>query len=128
MAATSPLEAASDVLEHWSLIAIGGLGEGCADVHALGWRRGLSNTWITSPLVAVDLAAQAIQTMSGHVYALGRRDNPAGMQPELADHLDYALRTWGFVNLRWTRAGGVLSQEADDAALDDVGDGGCGGP
>ena len=127
LVATSPLEAAIDVLEHWSLIAIRGLGGGGTKVHALGWRQALANTWITSSLVAVDVAVQATRTRSGHVYALGRREDPGRMHPELADHLDYALRKWGFVDLRWRTAGGAPPGSTRGGSAEDVGDGGCGG-
>jgi hypothetical protein len=82
-----------DMLELWSFIAIR-----CGsafDIHALGWRILLANTWITSPLRAIDLTARAIRTRSGHAYLLGRRDT-VELDPELRAHLAYALRTWGF--------------------------------
>jgi hypothetical protein len=88
---------ARDVLELWSLIAIR-----CGsafDIHALGWRLLLENTWITSPLLAVDLTAGAVRTRSGHTYLLGGRDK-SELDPELRAHLAYALRTWGFDDVR----------------------------
>ncbi len=100
LAATAPLEEAIDTLERWSLIAIRGLEEGGVEVHALAWRRGLPNAWITSRLVAVDLVDGLIRTVSGHVYRLCRPDRPEGLAPELSEHLDYALRRWGFVEFR----------------------------
>ncbi len=102
LAATAPLEEAIDTLERWSLIAIWGLEEGGAEVHALAWRRGLPNAWITSPLVAVDLANGAIKTLSGHIYGLGRPDEPGSLVPDLLYHLDYSLRRWGFADFRQT--------------------------
>ena len=86
-----------DMLELWSLIAIR-----CGsafDIHALGWRLLLANTWITSSLVAVDLTAGAVRTRSGNNYLLGGRDK-SELDPELRAHLAYALRTWGFDDVR----------------------------
>src|ERR1700731_3163903 len=86
-----------DMLELWSLIAIR-----CGsafDIHALGWRLLLENTWITSPLLAIDSAAGAVRTRSGHTYLLGCRDK-SELDPELRAHLAYALRTWGFDDVR----------------------------
>ncbi len=123
--ATSPLEAAIDVLEHWSLIAIRGLGGGGLEVHALGWRRALANTWITSALSAIDLAAREVRTSSGHVYRLGRPDSRENLQPALLEHLDYALHRWGFVDLRWDVVGRGLSRGDGNASPDDVESGGC---
>ena len=102
LAATASLGEAIDTLECWSLIAIRGLEEGGTEVHALAWRRRLPNAWITSPLVAVDLAEGAIRTLSGHVYGLGGPDEPGSLVPDLLNHLDYSLRRWGFVDFRWT--------------------------
>jgi hypothetical protein len=82
-----------DLLELWSLIAIrnGPLSE----IHGLGWRLLLANTWITSPVVAANMTLGAIRTESGKTYLLGARDKPQ-LDPELRRHLAYALRTWGF--------------------------------
>jgi hypothetical protein len=86
---------ARDELDTWSLIAIRDTAGCGTKLHALGWRAGLLNTWITSPLVTVDLAANTVSTTSGHAYLLGRRD-ARDLHPVLHGHLAYALRTWGF--------------------------------
>ena len=92
-------EASLDVLDSWSIVSIGRADGSGATLHALGWRVGLVITWITSPLCAVDLAGEAVRTFSGNVYTLGEADAP-GLQPLLRDHLVYALRTWGFDDVR----------------------------
>lgn len=84
-----------DELELWSLVAIRDPAGRGTEVHALGWRTDLANTWITSPLTAVDLTASIVSTRSGHSYQLGTPDTPE-LNPELRGHLAYALRTWGF--------------------------------
>jgi hypothetical protein len=88
----------SDVLERWSLVAIRDPARG-PEVHALGWRMLLGNTWITSPVIVVDLATGAVRTRSGNAYLLGSRDR-ADLDPELLEHLAYALRTWGYDDVR----------------------------
>ncbi len=88
---------ADDFLELWSLIAVRSKSE--IDLHGLGWRRRIANTWITSPLVAISVTEAAIRTTSGKVYLLGRRDTRE-LEPELRAHLDYALRTWGYDDVR----------------------------
>jgi hypothetical protein len=85
-----------DLLELWSLIAIR-VGS-TVDIHALGWRLLLANTWITSSVVAVDLTAGAVRTRSGKAYLLGSPDE-SELDPELRAHLAYALRTWGLDNV-----------------------------
>ena len=94
---SGPVEDGEDLLELWSLIAIrnGPLSE----IHALGWRLLLANLWITSPVVAVNLTLGAIRTESGKTYLLGARDKPE-LDPELRSHLGYALRKWGFDDVR----------------------------
>ena len=89
---------ARDVLHTWSLVAIRDPDGRGTQVHALGWRVALVNTWITSPLVGVDLQARAISTKSGHTYRLELQDGPE-LAPALRDHLAYALRNWGFANV-----------------------------
>lgn len=91
--------AACDVLKLWSLVAVREPAERGTKVHALGWRAQLANTWITSPLVAVDMAAGAVTTTSGHVYLLAERDE-LQLEPALRGHLAYALRMWGFDDVR----------------------------
>jgi hypothetical protein len=92
-----PVGSALDLLELWSVIAIR-FGT-AVELHALGWRVLLANTWITSPLRAVNLTEGAVRTRSGKVYLLGSRDQP-DLDPELRSHLAYALRTWGFDDVR----------------------------
>ena len=130
LAATTPLMPATDTLESWSLIAIRGLQEGGIELHALGWRAALSNTWITFALSAVDLAAGAagrVRTSSGHVYRLGRFDSRDSLRPLLLEHLGYALHRWDFVDLRWSAVAGGGSQAAENTQSGDVGSGGCDG-
>ena len=57
-ALAGPVDPASarDTLDAWSLVAIRNTEAGVGDVRALGWRVALLNSWITSPLVAVDAA------------------------------------------------------------------------
>jgi len=86
---------ARDELDSWSLIAIRDPAGRGTKIHALGWRGGLLNAWITSPLVIVDLIANTVSTTSGHAYSLDRRD-ARELHPALRGHLAYALRTWGF--------------------------------
>jgi hypothetical protein len=86
---------ARDQLDAWSLIAMRDAAGSGTKVHALGWRTGLLNTWITSPLVVVDRVANVVSTRSGHAYSLGRPDTRE-LHPALREHLAYALRTWGF--------------------------------
>ena len=86
-----------DTLKLWSIVAI--RYSKATEIHALGWRRLLENTWITSPLVAADLAAGSIRTRSGNAYSLGIRDDKE-LDPVLRDHLAYALRTWRFDDVR----------------------------
>lgn len=71
----------------------------CAALHALGWRVGLANTRITSPLRGVDLAGGAVCTSSGKVSVLGDPDDPE-LHPLLREHLAHALRTWGIGDVR----------------------------
>ena len=86
-----------DVLERWSLVAIRFPGDR-TEIHALGWRVAERNTWITSPLVVVDMDSCIVATRSGHSYRLGTQ-NGAGVAPGLRSHLEYALRTWGFTDV-----------------------------
>ena len=93
-----------DNLDRWSLIAIRDPGRDRVNIHALGWRIILQTTWITSRLVSLDLGAQALATLSGHVYLLGKPDSPE-LDPELRDHLAYALSHWAFDDVRsWTNS------------------------
>lgn len=81
----------------WSLIAVRtGL---AVEIHALGWRLLLAKTYITSRVVAVDFTVGAVRTRSRKIYLLGARDLP-DLDPDLRDHLGYALRTWGFGDVR----------------------------
>lgn len=86
------------MLERWSFVAVRDPRRGTG-VHALGWRMLLRNTWITSPVLVVDRASGAIRTRSGNAYLLGSRDG-SDLDPELREHLAYALRTWGFDDVR----------------------------
>ena len=90
---------ARDGLDPWSLVAIREPGGDAFTMRALGWRVGLANTWITSALRCVDLAAGTVGTSSGHAYTLGGRDTNE-LHPELRRHLAYALRTWGYEDVR----------------------------
>jgi hypothetical protein len=94
-AGTAGTAEARDELDAWSLVAVRDAAGRGTEIHALGWRTGLLNTWITSPLLIVDLVANTVSTTSGHAYSLGRRD-AKDLRPELRRHLAYALRTWGF--------------------------------
>ena len=89
---------ARDVLHAWSLVAGRDPDGRGIQVHALGWRVALVNTWITSALVGVGLQPQVVSTWSGHAYRLGTEDLPE-QYPELRAHLAYALRAWGFSNV-----------------------------
>lgn len=89
---------ARNLLPAWSLIAVCGLVDRGAEVHALGWRVDLVNTWISSALVGVDLEAQAVSTKSGHAYRLWGK-NELKLAPSPRDHLAYALHTWGFTDV-----------------------------
>jgi hypothetical protein len=89
-----------DSLDEWSLISMPTPGPGSAiGIHALGWRRGLRNTWITSVITAVDLTGLLVSTKSGKIYRLGRRGD-AELACEFREHLRYALDTWGFSDIR----------------------------
>jgi len=90
-------EAADDLLELWSLIAI--RDPAGTKIHALGWRLFLADSWITSPLVIADFGNRVVSTRSKHTYTLGCQDR-SELDPGLRDHLAYALRTWGFVDVR----------------------------
>ena len=94
-----------DCLERCLLVAIRDPGRPRVNVHALGWRVGLKNTWITSRLLSVDTVRGAVATRSGHVYRLEHAD-VGELAPELADHLRYALHQWGFKDVQ---AIGLLS-------------------
>lgn len=87
-----------DMLDPWLLIA---LREDCraTTVHLLGWRRGLGNTWITSPLTAADFGAGIVLTRSGRVYGLAGAALPSPGAC-LLDHLRYALETWGWCDVQ----------------------------
>lgn len=87
-----------DELEGWATIAIRTAGQLARTVHAIGWRRRLANTWITSPLVAIRLGPATVKTRSGACYAL--IGPSAVLDRELEDHLDYALNVWGLRDIR----------------------------
>jgi hypothetical protein len=99
LAGTVAVADARDQLDAWSLIALRDVAGGGNEIHALGWRTGLLNTWITSPLIIVDRAANLVNTTSGHAYSLGRPD-ARELHPALRGHLVYALRTWGYDNVQ----------------------------
>ena len=88
-----------DTLESWSLVALRNLDCHGSKVHALGWRVGLANTWITSALTMVDLPRGLVATQSGHAYSLGEKDCQE-LEPVLREHLLYALGRWGFQHVR----------------------------
>jgi hypothetical protein len=92
-----PVGVVEDMLELWSLVAI--RTGGAVELHALGWRLLLANTYITSPVVAVNLTHGAIRTRSGKTYLLGARDKPQ-LDRALRCHLGYALRQWGYDDVR----------------------------
>lgn len=96
-----PLDPSSarDVLSVWSLVAIRHSAMSEPGIHALGWREGEGNTWITSQLVGVDMKTSVVATRSGHTYRLGVPDGRK-LNPELLGHLAYALVTWGFSDVR----------------------------
>jgi len=89
---------ARDVLNAWSLVAVRDPDGRGTQVHTLGWRVGLGNTWITSALVGVDLQARAVSPKFGHAYRFKLQDGMK-LAPSLRDHLGYALRTWGFTDV-----------------------------
>ena len=89
----------TDVLQPAVLIAIRAKGLPDAAVHALGWRRGLADVWATSLLQAVDREAGVVITSSGSVYAI-RDGGDDELPPALQRHLAYALRVWGFDDVR----------------------------
>jgi hypothetical protein len=91
--------AARDHLDCWNLVVIREQSGPRLELHCLGWRSALGNTWITSPLVRIDLTAGLVATFSKHVYVLGRRDE--GLDDCMRQHLLYALRTWGCDNVKW---------------------------
>jgi hypothetical protein len=86
-----------DMLELWSLIAI--RFEAAVEIHALGWRVLLANTWVSSRVVAANLTEGIVRTRSGKMYLLGVRDKP-DLDPELRAHLAYALKTWKFIDVQ----------------------------
>ncbi len=88
--AAHPLD---DVLDSWSLVAIRSVS--ATTVHALGWRRRLANTWITSKIVALSTTEGAVRTTSGAAYFLADPDQHE-LHPKLRAHLIYALTTWGY--------------------------------
>ena len=87
-----------DILAPWSLVAIRVVGTDERVLHALGWREAEANTWITSALVTVDPVSSLILTSSGRLYRLGVGGE--GLDALLLGHLAYALRTWGFADVR----------------------------
>jgi len=89
--------AVRDEFASWTLVAIR-WPRGRIDVHALGWRQLERNVWITSPIEILDRQASLIRTRSRHVYALGEPECQE-MRPDLLAHLQYALRTWGYVDV-----------------------------
>lgn len=91
--------ATRDVIDLWTFVAIRFPPPRVPEVHALGWRVQLQNTWITSALVSVSIQSRRIGTASGHDYSLGTRDGP-GLRVELWEHLIYSLQTWGFRDIQ----------------------------
>jgi len=90
--------AVRDDIDRWNLIAIRDLAGRGTQFHALGWRRGLANTWITSPIVNIATTSTLVSTSSAHSYVLGEPDG-IDIDPDLVDHLLYALRTWGLMSI-----------------------------
>ncbi|MGD0103434.1 MAG: hypothetical protein ABSC06_05285 [Rhodopila sp.] len=90
-----------DLLELWSLVAIH-LGYE-VEIHALGWRLLTACAWITSPVFAIDRAAGMVRTKSGRRYYLGTRDR-LQLDDDLRAHLEYALRTWKFMDIQACKA------------------------
>ena len=88
-----------DTLQQWTMIAIRYTRQRRVDIHGLGWRTKLDNSWITSRLVAADLTGRAVASLSGHTYLLGQPDTPE-LDPNLRSHLAYALHRWAFENIR----------------------------
>ena len=92
------LAATRDDIDRWNLIAIRDPSGRGTQIHALGWRRRLENTWITSPIIGINVYPAMVRTSSAHSYGLGEPGGTA-MDPELMDHLLFALRTWRFVGI-----------------------------
>jgi hypothetical protein len=88
-----------DVLELWSLIAIRDPTGRRTAIYALGWRAHLQSTWITSPLVGIDLNRCQVATSLGQCYRLLEPDAP-GLEPRLRGHLAVALLRRGFEDVR----------------------------
>ena len=91
-------ECRRDAIDTWSLIAIRGLARGTR-VHALGWRVGLANNWITSPIARINLGPLTVSTVSGHAYRLMSPEG-AKLRPALREHLCHALHCWGFHDIQ----------------------------
>jgi hypothetical protein len=90
-----PTAKVQDVVELWSLIAVRDQAGRRTDIHALGWRAHLQSTWITPPLVGVNLNRCQVTTVSGHSFRLLEQDAP-GLEPRLRSHLADALLGRGF--------------------------------
>jgi hypothetical protein len=86
-----------DTLDYWSLISIRSSVEN--SIHALGWRRLMENTWITSRVLAINMTMGTVRTGSGAFYFLGIQDQRE-LDPELRAHLMYALGVWGYDDVR----------------------------
>lgn len=99
LAAPVSPNAVRDVFELWSVVAIRDPAGRGVELHALAWRVQLGNTWITSALTRVDRTLNLVAGRSGHAYLLGRPDR-RDLDPELREHLAYALRTWGYEDVR----------------------------
>jgi hypothetical protein len=93
-----PAEAFRDTLDAWALVAIRGLPAGTT-VHALGWRVELEDVWITSAVVRIGRGPMSVITASGHAYGLGSPQSET-LGPRLRRHLDFALASWGFEDVR----------------------------
>lgn len=93
--ARAPGPAPRDSLDRWTLVAVRYARGRGTQVHALGWRTALEDTWITSVLTGVDATAGTVAARSGYAYKIGAADGPE-LDPGLREHLAYALRTWGF--------------------------------
>ncbi len=93
-----PGEAFRDQFSDWTLVAIRGLRQGTR-VHALGWRIGLEDVWITSAIASISHGPISVTTASGHSYGL-RSQRASALGPRLRRHLDFALASWGFEGTR----------------------------
>ncbi len=86
-----------DTLDHWNLIVI--RSSPATTLHALGWRRIVANTWLTTRIVAIDTTMDIVRTRSGAAYYLNFQ-YPCELDPDLRAHLAYGLRMWGYKDIQ----------------------------